>query len=103
MRAVVELAMDREAPEMMAAFVTPLDAVLRSRGAGRIHRYEGERPGLVFVVCLKLAGPESLDVVLQFLAEANAPTGTIVYRLDWLGRKADIVMLGPGPQDDEGV
>ena len=97
MRAVIEFAMDREAPEMVSAFVEPLDEVLRDRRAGRVQRCDGERPPLVFVVHLSLVSRDCLNVVLQFLAEVNAPTGTIVYRLNWLGRHKDIVILGPEP------
>lgn len=56
---------------------------------------------MTVVVRLKLARADSLDVVLRALAEMDAPVGTLVYRLNWLGRKCDYFVLGPEAEPNE--
>jgi hypothetical protein len=99
MRAVIEFAMDREAPEMISTFVEPLDELLRNRFSGRVQRCVGERPGMFFAVQLKLFRTSAMELVLQFLAEVDAPVGTLTYRLDCFGRKRDIMILGTPPEE----
>ena len=98
-RAVVELAIDRELPEAVEAFVRPLDAFLRKHKAGLVQHHQ-ETPLLTIVVRLKLSSVRSMDLVLQCLAETGAPTGTVVYRRNWLGRKTDLFVLGPEEEPD---
>ena len=92
-RARVDLALERPLDESVEQFVHPLDALLRQQRLGRVIAFrEGEC--LTCVIDLRVRGTAGFELVMQFLAEADAPTGTIVYRFDWLGRKCDIHILG---------
>jgi hypothetical protein len=52
-------------------------------------------PVFVCHVSVKLARAAAIDRVLEFLANAGAGVGTLIYRKGWFGRKKDIVILGP--------
>ena len=93
MRARVDIAVDREPAEIVRRFVEPLDALLRQREVGAVIKH---RAGPLFVaVDVRLSRHAALDHVLEFLATADAPVGSLVSRLNWLGRKRDIQILGP--------
>jgi hypothetical protein len=93
MDARVDIAVDRESEVIVSSFVKPLDARLRERGVGSVVRYSSNE--LWVHVDLILSAAADMDHVLQFLAEADAPTGSLVYRLDESGGKQDIFVLGP--------
>jgi hypothetical protein len=83
--------------EIVRAFIEPLDALLRQGGKGAVITHKA---GPLFVaVDVRLARDVAIDHVLEFLANADAPTGTLVSRLNWLGRKRDIRVLGPQAAD----
>ena len=94
MRVVVEIAMDRMPNELVDQFVQPLDTSLRSERLGRVVKHV-ERNMLSLDVSLTVRGMKGFERVLQFLVEHDAPIGTVTYRLDWLGRRKDIGVLGP--------
>jgi len=92
MRVVAEIAVDRQTDEIVAAFVTALDAVLREGQFGQVLSHH---IGDLFVETqLQVSGDLGFDRVLQFLAEADAPLGSLVYQRGWFGRKLNIVILG---------
>ncbi len=94
MNARIDLAVDREPEAIVSAFVEPLRLRLEQRGSGLVERHFVDR--LLWVhVDLALSEPEGLDHVMEFLAEADAPVGSVVYRLDERGQKYDIATLGP--------
>ena len=94
MRMIVEFAMDRMPDELVAQFVRPLDVLLRGDGLGRVVGHNA-REMLSLDVQVNVRGTEGFERTLQFLVENEAPIGTVTYRLNWLGRKKDIVVLGP--------
>lgn len=90
----IDLAVDREPESIVSAFVEPLRLRLQQRGSGSVERHSVDR--LLWVhVDLSLSRPEGMDHVMEFLAEADAPVGSLVYRLDERGQKQDIFVLGP--------
>jgi hypothetical protein len=93
MRIVAEIAIDREPHELISTFVDPLSAMLQQDRLGRVtsHQTQGE---MWVEVTITASSTAVYDRVLEFLAEANAPIGTIVYQVGWFGRKKQIVMLG---------
>jgi hypothetical protein len=93
MNARVDLAVDRDVGDLVSVFVLPLDTRLRERGAGSVVGHSSDGPWVH--VDLTIADAASLDHVLEFLAEADAPLGSVVYRLDESGRKQDVCVLGP--------
>lgn len=93
MRVIADIAVDREPQEIVSTFVQPLDELLRRERLGRIVSYSAN--GLLVDVRLTVRGAAGFDRVLQFFAEADAPIGTVVYQLNWLGSKKNIVVLGP--------
>ena len=99
MRAVVDLALDREFPLAVDAFVKPLDERLRSTQSGRVLNYREEYP-LMCHIELAVKNSKSMDVVGQFLVEVDAPIGTITYERGWFGRKKNIFILGPEMMED---
>jgi hypothetical protein len=93
MRARVDIAVDRDPAEIVTAFVKPLDVLLRQRGVGTVIKHKA---GPLFVaIDVQLSPGAALDHVLEFLANADAPVGSLVSRLNWLGQKRDIRILGP--------
>ena len=94
MKAIVEIPLEREYDEVVAAIVEPLNARLRRLKAGHVLAHSETRL-LSCRVKLKLSGKRSFRAVLEFLGETETPACTFVYWVDWLGRKRDVFMLGP--------
>ena len=94
MRARIDIAVDREPKALVSTFVKPLDAALRQRGVGCVIRH-ADTDVLWLVVDLRLINIAAMDHVLEFLSNADAPVGSMVYRLNWLGHKRDMRVLGP--------
>jgi hypothetical protein len=94
--AVVDLAVDRDVDEIIAKFVKPMGVRLKERNAGSITGHSSD--DLEVHVRLSLLDVAAMDHVLEFLAEADAPVGSVIYRLDKEGNKQDIFVLGP-PSD----
>jgi hypothetical protein len=94
MNARIDLAVDRDPELMVSTFVEPLLLRLQQRESGSVERHTVD--GLLCVyVDLALSEPDGMDHVMEFLAEANAPVGSVVYWLDERGQKQDIFVLGP--------
>ena len=106
MRAVVDLALDREFPLAVDAFVKSLDERLRSTNSGRVLHFREEYP-LMCHIELAVKNSAAMEVVGQFLVEVDAPVGTLTYECGWFGRKKNIFILGPemleDPPQDDGV
>jgi hypothetical protein len=95
MRVRIDLAVDREPELLIEQLVTPLDAHLRGIGAGEVVHHVVDRLLLV-MVDVQLAEGQTMDSVLEFLANAKTPIGTVISQIDSLGRKSDIfVFAGP--------
>ncbi len=93
MLVVAEIAVDRPTDEFVASFVAPLDAVLREGNFGKVVSHRAN--DLFVEVRLNIRNAVGCGRVLQFLAEADARLGSLVYQRGWFGRKSNIVMLGP--------
>jgi hypothetical protein len=93
-RLEVELALDRSLAETVALLVQPLDEHLQASSPGCVRKYATAQ---VFSchISLALSNAAAIDEVLEFLADAGAAPGTLVYRKGWFGRKKDIHLLGP--------
>ena len=99
MRAVVDLALDREFPLAVDTFVKPLDERLRSTKSGRVLNYREEYP-LMCHIELAVKNSQSMAVLGQFVVEGDAPVGTITYERVCFGRKKNIFILGPEMPED---
>lgn len=91
MNARVDIAVDREIEELVLRFVEPLADRLLERGAGSVIGHSSD--ALWVHVDLILSGPADLDHVLEFLVEADAPVGSMAYRVDEHGNHHDIHVL----------
>src|SRR5262245_60928909 len=94
MNARIDLAVDREPELIVSAFVEPLRVLLEQRGSGSVKGHTVDRELWVHVDLI-VSKPDGMNHVMQFLAEADAPEGAVVYRIDERGQKHDIFMLGP--------
>jgi hypothetical protein len=97
MRVRIKLAVDREPELLIQQFVIPLNALLQERGFGEVIRHVVDPIDrlLWVVVDVRLRGAGAFDCAMEFLTNADTPTGTVVYRRNWLGRKRDIFVLEP--------
>jgi hypothetical protein len=93
MDACVDIAVDCEPDEIISRFVEPLAARLQERAAGSVVRHSSDE--LWVHVDLALPDFASMDHVLEFLAEADAPVGSMIYRVDDRGNKQYIFVLAP--------
>ncbi len=97
MKVVIELAVDREPDQIVSQFVQPLHNRLQERDLGQLVAHSSDE--LWVYVELSLLESEGMDCVLEFLAEFDAPIGSVIYRLNEKGKKEDIFVLGPPPID----
>jgi hypothetical protein len=98
LNARIQLAVDRDPELIISTFVEPLRVRLSQRGSGSVDRYTVD--GLLWVCLdLTLSEPDGLDHIMEFLAEADAPVGSVVCLLDERGQEEDIFVLGP-PTDE---